>query len=320
MIESEGQKFNSMKNRTIPGMAVLCLLLTATFMSCKKETALSEPINTVVTSDVEDYPGQDNLNDFTDTATSDIIHPLSITSLTFGTRKNLFFNFTTEPTNALASFYGGSNTLWKFRGAWTSTEVQRSSNFARTGSYSARYQLNKTDGDVGGSKRSETSRSIYDEPVIKVERWYGASYFLPTEFVNDKAPEILTQWKTDNGSPALALWTINGTWRIVKFGDQTTTIGNYDKAKWTDFVFHIKWSKSTDGLIEVWKNGVKVHSQSGPTLYSGDTMLYMKSGIYKWPWKTGSYGSTTTQRVIYIDDVRIGSNLATYYDVAPGSY
>ncbi|MBL0358038.1 MAG: heparin lyase I family protein [Chitinophagaceae bacterium] len=191
-----------MKNRTQNGIVILCLLLTATFMSCQKEAPPVEPLTTV-TSDIEDYPGQENMIELPDAPSNEGIDPLAMTSSTFGTRKNLFFNFTTEATNALTSFYGGSTTQWKYRGGWSAKSIQRSSAFARSGGYSARYELNKTDGDVGGSKRAETNRASSDEPVIKMERWYGASYFLPNEYVSDKAPEVVLQWHTDKGSPHL---------------------------------------------------------------------------------------------------------------------
>jgi len=299
-------------------MIMLCFFLSASLISCQKEAAPADTTN--LTSDIQDYPGPEDTIEPSDSAFNDNTGSLAMTSTTFGTRKNLYFNFTTEPTNALSSFAVSSNLLWKYKAGWTSTSIQRSSAFARTGTYSAKYTLNKTDGDVGGSKRTETNRSQYDEPVLKMERWYAASYYLPNEYVSDKAPEILMQWHTDKGSPPLALWTMTGQWRIVKFGNQSTTIGNYERNKWTDFVFHVKWSTGTDGLIEVWKDGVKVYTKAGATNYADATLIYMKAGIYKWPWKTGSYGSTTTQRVVYIDDVRIGNAAATYYDVAPGAY
>jgi hypothetical protein len=173
---------------------------------------------------------------------------------------------------------------------------------------------------VARSKRCESSRGTKAEPTVRVERWYGASYFLPSAYVSDQAPELLTQWHTvAGGSPPLALWTQNGQWNILIFGKKRKIIGNYEKNKWTDFVFHVKWSPYSDGFIEVWKDGAKVFTYSGANIYKGTSYgAYMKTGIYKWPWKAGSYHSTTTKRVVYIDDVRIGNSAATYKDVVPG--
>jgi hypothetical protein len=179
--------------------------------------------------------------------------------------------------------------------------------------------LRKTDGDVGGSKRSETIRAVKEESVAKVERWYGASYFLPGDYVYDYAPELVTQWHTAVGRyPALGIWTEKGKWRIVVLGTQAAFIGNYETNKWTDFVYHVKWSTGSDGLIEIWKNGVKVFTKAGANLGADVTTgAYMRTGIYKSPWKSGSTSYTTT-RVMYVDDVRIGTASATYADVAPG--
>lgn len=302
-----------MKNRTHNGMIMLCFFLSASLFSCQKQDT---PALETGNENLIDYPGPDTYVDTQDNPPDD--NPLAMSASNFGTRKNLYFNFTTEATNSLSSYYGGSTTLWKYVAGWTTNSITRSSAFSRSGGFSARYELNKTDGDVGGSKRSETNRSTADEPVIKCERWYGISYFLPNEFVSDKAPEVLMQWHTNGLNPPLALWTIAGKWQIVQFGNRATSLGAYEKNKWTDFVYHVKWSSGSDGLVELWKNGVKVYTKAGPTLNATDNKIYMKAGIYKWPWKTGSYGSTTSKRVIYIDDVRIGNNLATYADVAPG--
>ncbi len=157
---------------------------------------------------------------------------------------------------------------------------------------------------------------------VKVERWYGASYYLPNDYVSDAAPEIITQWHTNVGSPPLAVWTQNGKWNMTRFGNKITSLGTYTKNKWTDFVYHVKWSKGTDGLIEVWKDGVKVFTYNGANMLSTATYgAYMRTGLYKWPWNpTSKIVSSTTQRVMYVDDVRIGNQSATYYDVAPGNY
>lgn len=242
--------------------------------------------------------------------------------ITVGTRKNLMFNFTTEASNALTLFSYTSATNYGSLQKTATYSVQKTSAYARTGSNSTRYELRKTDPLVGSGKRSEALRYSKSEPVLKVERWYAASYYLPNDYVSDAAPEIITQWHTNVGSPPLAVWTQNGKWNMTRFGNKITSLGAYTKNKWTDFVYHVKWSKGTDGLIEVWKDGVKVFTYNGANMLSTATYgAYMRTGLYKWPWNpTSKIVSSTTQRVMYVDDVRIGNQSATYYDVAPGNY
>lgn len=309
-----------MKNRTRNGTLMLCLLLSASIFSCKKESASSVEEDTPVShvndpSDLalpDEPPIENDGNEMAATASS----------VTVGTRKNLLFNFTTEASNSLTSLSYTSFTAYGSLQRFGTYSISRVNTSARTGSYSTRYELRKTDGLIGYGKRSEALRYSRSEPVAKVERWYAASYYLPSDYVTDAAPEIVTQWHTNVGSPPLALWTQNGQWRITRFGNKQTILGSYTKNQWTDFVFHVKWSMGSDGLVEAWKDGVKVLTFNGPTLLAGTTYgAYMRTGLYKWPWNpTSSIVSSTTKRVLFVDDVRIGNQYAKYYDVAPGNY
>lgn len=231
-------------------------------------------------------------------------------------RSNLRFEYTSENTDALTKFAVNLPYNWNSLGKCCGYSITRSADFARSGKFSTRYELNKTDPDIYASKRTEAARASNDEPTL-AERWYGASYY-PKDWVNDPAPELVTQWQSLKGvSPPLALWSNNGNWEVVLFGVSHKVIGALESNKWTDFVFHVKWSTGADGLIEIWKDGIKQPSISGANTYSGYPGNYMKNGIYKWPWAhPDKYTSKTTKRVIYIDDVRIGSS---YKDVAPGN-
>jgi Polysaccharide lyase len=287
-------------NKIFPsGVMMLFFFLSFSFLSCQKELLPVTDEAVVV-----------------ENSTSARISALATTTTT---RKNLVFNFTSEASNSLTATYCTSPNYWCSFQGYASYSFQRSTAYVRSGSYSIRYELRKTDGDVFRSKRAESNRATSSEPVGKCERWYGASYYLPSDYVTDPAAESLTQWY-----PGLSLWTVNGEWRMVQFGDnanQSRSLGMYERNKWTDFVFHIKWTTASDGLIEVWKNGTKIVSKTGATIKSGTTVYcpYFKTGIYKWPWKsTGGAASITTKRVAYIDDIREGNSLATYADVAPG--
>lgn len=300
-----------MKNRTKTGMGILCLALSAALFSCKKE-----PVTTDEFAYSKDAAGNDLLNNVNETAdaSAQIIGP----DATSYDRKNLLFNYTAESASTFTTFAYNSTSYWAYNQSCCSQSVKQSSIAARSGLYSMRFELNKTDADVFGSKRAEMSRYSKGETNPYVERWYGMSIYLPSDYATDPAPEILTQWQAYTAHPPLAIWTQKGEWRIVQFGKTITSIGAYERNKWTDFVVHVKWSAGADGLVEIWKNGVKIYTRNGPSIASGlTTGVYMRTGIYKWPWKTWTT-STTTKRVAYIDDVRIGNAAATYNDVVPG--
>jgi len=314
-----------MKNQKWLSIAMLCIGLSTLMLSCQKESAQAakEPL----TFDKNDY-----LNDIADNATPDESEmqyaPInenaasaSVTSA--GTRRNLIFHSTNEASTTLTPCYNTSFTQWASIQRYDRTySVTRVNSLARFGSYSLRFELRKTDGDIGWSKRAEACRYTKSEPAQKCERWYAASTYLPSDYTTDPSPELVTQWHTDAGSPPLALWTHNGQWRITIFGKYQTKLGNYEKNKWVDWVYHVKWSAGADGLIEIWKDNKLVFTKVGANIYSNSIGgAYMRVGIYKWPWKSGSNpASTTTKRVMYIDEVRIGGENATYYDVAPGNY
>ena len=322
-----------MKNQRINlGGKTICFFLSVALLaSCQKDVSENEN-PTQTTPAVEeglapDTPTdivEDNSGTYTTFTENRIVDPIANSSEA-RTRYNLKFEYTTESSSALSQILN-SLTNWNSFAKCCSYSIGRSTSYARTGSYSTRYELRKSDADVAGSKRTEANRSTSDESSVNVERWYGISYFLPSAYVTDPAPEIVTQWQSPKGvQPPLAVWTYNGNWLIARSSGSTsittttTSLGAYTKNAWTDFVFHIIWSTSSSGLIEVWKGGTKVYSKTGANTYSGQSKgNYLKNGIYKWPWKTGSYNSVTTSRVLYIDDVRIGLAGATYTDVSPG--
>ncbi len=246
-----------------------------------------------------------------------VVHPATYV------RKNLIMDFTVEQPDALIRT--GMNLYYYWNGFDKASNAlayafTRSNVYKRAGDWSMRVELRRTDNDVAGSKRAEARRASNDEPNLK-ERWYGMSYFLPNDYIPDPAPELLTQWQSLKGiSPPLAIWTNNGRWQIVQYGNVSTDLGVYETGKWTDYVVHVKWSLSNDGLIELWKNGVKVFTKTGPNSYPGyATGNYMKSGIYKWRWHSDPASSKTYVRIVYQDEIRIGNENATYNDVKPGS-
>lgn len=205
----------------------------------------------------------------------------------------------------------------------------------KEGNYAAKFTLYKDDPDASNSRRAELRLNAVP---TKSEYWYGFSIYLPLEFVKDTSFEIVTQWNAkpdrdlgeDWRSPQMSLTTQNGQWKVHRLwdpkpvtrnntpaGKESIDLGKYQTAVWTDWVFHVKWSYKSDGLVEVWKNGKLVIRKTGPNTYNDRIGPYQKFGIYKPEWKYNRDESITTKRVVYFDSVRMGNASSNYEDVAP---
>lgn len=192
-----------------------------------------------------------------------------------------------------------------------------------------RFELNKKDEAVSNGKRSEIATPPEISP--NVERYYSFSIFLPNDFETDTIPEIVAQWHAQPDfssgetwrSPPIALSTRNGHWRLTirwatdsvntnktVSGIKSVDLGAYEKNKWIDWQFHIKFSCKDDGLIEVWKNKASVFTRKGPNYYNDKKGPFFKFGIYKWAWMNKNLSSAITRRVLYFSDVNIADSMS----------
>lgn len=200
--------------------------------------------------------------------------------------------------------------------------AQLSTATVRSGGYASRFELRDTDPIVSSSKRAELTTSVPDSD--NAERWYGFSIYLPADtWGADPSAEVLAQWHqvSNNGSPPLSIDTRNGNWEVATFGQPVTLTGGsqaYATNRWTDWVVHVKWFATTQGLIEIWRDGVLVFSQTGKATKPADNAgVYTKFGVYKWGWAGVGPTPTTKRRVVFHDELRMGDKTATYAAVAP---
>ncbi len=234
----------------------------------------------------------------------------------------------------LGDFESGSLTGWyKVRVNLPTVTTER----ARAGRYSLKSVLRADAPTVYERERTE-SMALGSYATIGKDHWYGFSVFLPSDYVADKVWELVAQWHVDPDdaveqaalrNPALALESANGVWRISNASDpraqtpgrdgvtnRSFQLGAYETNKWTDWVFHIKWSYLSDGVLQVWKDGKLVVNATGPNCYNDNKGPYFKMGIYK-GW--GSMASDqVTVRTIYHDEFRMAGPTGSYEAVAPG--
>ncbi|MCX2739938.1 heparin lyase I family protein [Pontibacter anaerobius] len=245
-------------------------------------------------------------------------------------RKNLLIEelFEASKTDAYTAY---SNPEFDFYGDFyrvftkTSYGFNVSSSEVRNGKTAARFELRKSDSGVVraeiAGRKADTNRN----------RWYGLSIYLPSsEWSNDTSWDIITQFNgvPDDGEPArnppinlyvkegrLKLQVIWASERISsdtdRDGEKVFDLGLVEKDKWLDFVYHINYSYSSDGVLEIWKNGSKIIDYRGPNSYNDSVLPYFKVGLYKRHWPVVS------KRVMYADEVRVGNENATYNDVVP---
>src|ERR1700754_2891267 len=213
--------------------------------------------------------------------------------------------------------------------------LEISTEVARKGRSSARFEFTKADvTDFNGYVRSELRLGSETEN----ERWYGFSNYLPSDFVADPLPEKIAQWHEvpdwELGeswrSPPISLGIENDRFYLqilwaaaavntnaTRDGEKKVDLGPVDKDKWNDWVFHIKFSYQSDGIVEIWKNKQKIFDYSGPNSFNDKHLPYFKIGIYKWGWKGWASYSPEEKRVLFYDEVRIGNRLANMQLVSP---
>ncbi len=173
------------------------------------------------------------------------------------------------------------------------------------------------------------------------ERWYGARIYVPKDWVSgsDSGGDTVMQWhgriskeKLEKASPPLAISILHDRWVVHQSSgtmdnikrDTQTLDATAEKGRWVAWVIHVRWSSGNDGLVEIWKDGKQVFTAKGPnTFLTKPVTPYFKTGLYHPKWKTKNEEkfkketTTLTKRVIYTADVKIGSEKATYKDVAP---
>lgn len=220
----------------------------------------------------------------------------------------------------------------------------------RGGSRAFRLTLRESDPMVHNGTRAEIGWNTGASARTHTEQWYGFSMYIPEDWQPDnQTGEILAQWHSPNTdeaaagqpgkSPPLSFWVTGDVFKIANIWDpKEVTIGNDPtigepkggratiwsgsatalKGKWVDWVFHVKWNYDGNGFVEVWKDGQWLASRTGPNAYNDSGTITFKYGVYKSGWNN-SNGSTNVikKRVIYVDELRIGSAALSFEDVSP---
>ncbi|WP_439873494.1 polysaccharide lyase [Bacillus mycoides] len=188
-----------------------------------------------------------------------------------------------------------------------------------------------------GQFRSEIAQP-YEEGFH--ERWYTAKIYIPQDWVFDKSSgnDIVMQWhavlgseRVDRDFPELAIAVEGDRWNIQRAFGPPANIGRdfksldelVQKGGWSSWVIYARWSAGSDGLLRIWKDGKVVWEVQGPNAYTTRARTpYLKVGLYHPQWKP-KYGEPkpglVKERKVFITDVKIGSEEATYQDMVTKS-
>ena len=212
---------------------------------------------------------------------------------------------------------------------------------ARKGKKAVRFESRRDDPLVANSPGRAELKVQKTKPIV--EEWYAWSIYVTENSVPDIA-EIVGQWHAspdfDKGedwrSPPMAVclmddnWFISGYYAPQQVNNNrnrkkgfSKTIGKVQKGVWTDWVFHINWDyrekdNGGKGFVEAWqqvdsKGYKKVIDYQGPIGYNDERGVYLKWGIYKYPWKHQK--GNQSPRIHYYDEVKIGDANSNFNDI-----
>lgn len=232
-------------------------------------------------------------------------------------------------------FESGKLDRWSFRWLRRRKSARIVSTPVRFGKRALEVSLRRNDPMFSKGKRSELQvPGHYD---LGRAYWYGFSVYLPKDWKPDWKGDVVAQWFATRDeilgerprSPSLALRIKKKHWIVTyRYDRKQLSVRNtapkgkvyktpYRRGVWTDWVFHVRWSAGDDGVTRVWKNGKPVATRKGPNTYNDAVGPILKIGIYKAPWNKPEAKSAVSSRLLYFDEVRVGTAAVGYAGVAP---
>ncbi|WP_370627191.1 polysaccharide lyase [Pontibacter sp. HSC-14F20] len=226
--------------------------------------------------------------------------------------QNATANHIFEETFEGSKAFSGRHTQF----ASTSYSFQMATNPVFRGAKSGRFELRSSDTQVANGTRAEV---IVADPATNKDRWYSfAAYFPAKDYASDSGSELISQWWQTSSSTQATSLRVRQDRLILRTGNNANSLKDIDlgqitKDSWQEYVFHFIHSYGSDGLIEIWRNGTKILTHKGGNMY--DTkMPNWKIGIYRASWNSGS--TSTTKRVLYFDNIRVGNERASFNEMS----
>jgi hypothetical protein len=190
--------------------------------------------------------------------------------------------------------------------------VAVSNDYARSGVWSARITVNEGDIDRKGDDGLRVERAELDSghyPLLGRDVWYGFSFLLPPTFPIVDNRLVIASWKQSDveGSPLIGQRFRDGVHSLTVRPPGAGGSGRHYRlpdirlGRWTDMVYHFRYSSGRDGRIEVWMGGARVVVYDGPTASKdGADRFYNKVGLYRDRWKE--------PMTMYVDNYTLGDS------------
>lgn len=214
-------------------------------------------------------------------------------------------------------FETGNLSQWRGSQAKEQSRITLQTKIVRQGRTAARFEVRPGDNNVAGSGSGERAETLIDssttDGVEGREQYWAWSTYFPADF---DAPmgawNVFTQFHHTGAKGQVNVHFAVSNRKTVKLRvmggkleraiRRDFVLASLKGGRWYDFVFHVRWSSSQTGFVEVWMNGLRVvRKTSTPTLYRGYE-VYLKQGYYR-----SAYRGTT---VVYHDGTCRGSTLA----------
>ncbi len=321
-----------MKKLFLPILIFKCIIVGT---SCKKETANQNQANSV------------SSKSFDNAVSPNLVFEETFENANYFSKTDSIPHRVHDIENCNNGSVSPDNTTTDY--GWTLTRVT-APNPIYEGMKTVKFEIRKDQPLVGSIQRirSEVTPVHPDDSWWPgPDAWYSYAMYIPAVgYDNDtvKAHEDITQWTEDGGDDCI-VEVIHGRVMLEKispdyptntslykydlFGapnaaptTSSTTAGNTfvpaPRNEWHTFVFHFIHSWNSDGLIEIWRDGTKLYALTGKNMHT-TTYPKFKIGIYKADWTSSSIVSTTTQRILYFDNVRVGKPTATLSDMSASS-
>jgi hypothetical protein len=229
-------------------------------------------------------------------------------TVTTNSISNLLYKENADGTSFLSTYIS--------RQTGTSYGITSSGTQFYNGTKSVRFELRDTDPEANSGTRAELSFP----DATNLNRWYSFALYAPgTLYKIDSDDDVISQWHQAGGAtPALCLRVKNDRIYLRVLGTWID-LGVFEKDTWRAYVMHVKHSAGSDGLVELWRDGVKIVNRTGANMYAVTGDYHnpkWKMGIYKSDWN-GTGTTQTTMRVLHFDDIKLGNEYATYQDMVP---
>ncbi|MBD3343497.1 MAG: hypothetical protein GF401_00370 [Chitinivibrionales bacterium] len=161
--------------------------------------------------------------------------------------------------------------------------------------------------------------------------WYGFSIYIPDDYtmselgVSESERAVIAQWgiwEGNGGLPDFALRFSHNKFVITQERDTQDEItlweGTLARGRWVDWIFHINWTRQSNGAFEAFRDGSKVFEvKDVQTTWGDGDDVKSKIGLYFAGWDNVSSQLSTVH--CYYDNYTIASGEDEYDAVDPAN-